>query len=459
MPDDGSAGFSTVDSIPAEFSDENLALRFTAEHRNSLRYVSGWGRWLEWDGSVWRNDDTLRVYDRARRICRAASSECDKDGVAAKVASGSTVAAVERLARADRAHAATVGQWDTDPWLLNTPGGVVDLRTGHVRPAMATDYMSKCTAVAPSTDPCPLWLQFLDRVTAGDRDLQSYLQRVAGYCLTGSTREHAMFFAFGTGANGKGVLINTLTALLGDYASVAAIETFTASQTERHPTDLAMLRGARMVTAQETEEGRRWAESKIKSLTGGDPISARFMRQDFFTFHPAFKLLIAGNHRPGLRNIDEAIRRRFNMLPFSVRIPPEERDKTLPERLKTEWPGILRWAIDGCLDWQDIGLAPPKAVTNATEEYLEAEDALGRWLTECCITHGSLHTAASALFASWREWADASGEQAGSQKRFSQALKGRDFQDRKLANTNAGFVGLGLKPPSSSQAGRYGYDE
>ena len=285
MPDDLGAGFSLVDSIPAEFSDENLALRFTAEHRNTLRYVAGWGRWLEWDGSVWRNDDTLRVYDLARRICRAALSECDKDGVAAKVASGSTVAAVERLARADRAHAATVGRWDTDPWLLNTPGGVVDLRTGHIRPAMATDYMTKTTAVAPSTNPCPLWLKFLERVTAGDKELQNYLQRGAGYCLTGSTREHAMFFAFGTGANGKGVLINTLTALLGDYASVAAMETFTASQTERHPTDLAMLRGARLVTAQETEEGRRWAESKIKSLTGGDSISARFMRQDFFTFH------------------------------------------------------------------------------------------------------------------------------------------------------------------------------
>ena len=457
MPDD-LGGFSSVDSIPAEFSDEDLALRFTAEYKHTLRYVAGWGRWLEWAGSVWHYDDTLRVRDLARHVCRAVSSECDKQGVAAKVASGSTVAAVERLARADRAHAATVGQWDTDPWLLNTPGGVVDLRTGHVRPAMATDYMTKVTAVAPSTVGCPIWLQFLDRVTAGDRDLQAYLQRVAGYCLTGSTREHAMFFAFGTGANGKSVLINTLTALLGDYASVAAIETFTASQTERHPTDLAMLRGARLVTAQETEEGRRWAESKIKSLTGGDPISARFMRQDYFTFYPAFKLLIAGNHQPGLRNIDEAIRRRFNMLPFSVRIPPEERDKTLQEQLKTEWPGILRWAIDGCLEWQDVGLAPPKAVTAATEQYLEAEDALGRWLNECCITHGTLHTAASALFASWREWADASGEQAGSQKRFSQALKSRDFQDRKLANRNAGFVGLGLRSPPPRDA-RYGRDE
>ncbi len=446
MPDD--AGFSFVDSIPAEFSDENLTLRFTAEHGDILRFVHGWGRWYQWDGAVWRPDETLNVFDMARRVCRAASSECDKEKVAAMVASAKTVAAVERLAKADRRHAARVDQWDADPWLLNTPGGVVDLRTGRLRRHMADDYMTKSTAVTPGGE-CPQWHAFLETVTNGDADLQAFIQRMAGYCLTGSIREHALFFAFGTGANGKGVTINTLTGILGDYAAVASIDTFTASQNDRHPTDLAMLRGARLVTAQETEEGRRWAEARIKAMTGGDPITARFMRQDFFTFEPKFKLLIAGNHRPGLRNVDEAIRRRFNLVPFAVKIPADKRDKDLPEKLKEEWPGILAWAIEGCLAWQRDGLTPPAAVVAATEEYLGAEDGAGNWLEDCCIEHGGLHTGAGALYGSWKAWAEQTGEHAGSQKSFSQRLIGKGFEARRLPDGKAGFVGIGLKVASA----------
>src|SRR6185437_11667835 len=172
------------------------------------------------------------------------------------------------------------------------------------------------------------------RITGGDAELQAFLQRFAGYCLTGVTREHAMAFGFGTGANGKGTFLNTLTGIMDSYAAVAPMETFTSSTVDRHSTELAMLRGARLVTAQETEEGRRWAESRIKALTGGDPITARLMRQDFFTFTPQFKLIIAGNHKPGLRGVDEAIRRRFHLIPFAVKIPPEERDKDLADKMK-----------------------------------------------------------------------------------------------------------------------------
>ena len=448
MPDDAGAGFSFIDAIPAEFSDENLTLRFTAEHGGTLRFVYGWGRWYEWDGAVWRPDETLKVFDMARRVCRTASAECDKEKVAAMVASAKTVAAVERLAKADRRHAATVDQWDADPWLLNTPGGVVDLRTGALRRHMADDYMTKSTAVTPGGE-CPQWHAFLETVTKGDAELQAFIQRMAGYCLTGSIREHALFFAFGTGANGKGVAINTLTGILGDYAAVASIDTFTASQNDRHPTDLAMLRGARLVTAQETEEGRRWAEARIKAMTGGDPITARFMRQDFFTFEPKFKLLIAGNHRPGLRNVDEAIRRRFNLVPFAVKIPAEKRDKDLPEKLKAEWPGILAWAIKGCLAWQADGLKPPPAVVAATEEYLGAEDGAGNWLEDCCIEHAGLHTGAGALYGSWKAWAEQTGEHVGSQKSFSQRLIGKGFEARRLHDGKAGFVGIGLKITSA----------
>jgi putative DNA primase/helicase len=456
MPDD--AGFfadfaGSVVDVPAEFSDESLTLRFTEAHGGTLRFVSAWGRWYEWTGTHWRADDTLRVFDLSRRLCRQASSECEKEKLAAMIASAKTVAAVERLAKADRRHAATVEQWDNDPWLLNTPGGTVDLRTGKMRVHRPADHITKTTAVTPGGD-CPLWHAFLAKVTNGDAELQRYIQRMFGYALTGSIREHALFFFFGTGANGKGVTINTITGILADYAAVASIETFTASQSDRHPTDLAMLRGARLVTAQETEEGRRWAESRIKALTGGDPITARFMRQDFFTFEPTFKLLIAGNHRPGLRNVDEAIRRRFNMLPFAIRIPPAERDLDLPEKLKAEWPGILKWAIEGCLEWQRVGLAPPPSVVEATAEYLDAEDAMAAWAGECCTVDKSLHEESSALYASWRTWAEAAGEMVGSQKRFTQALVSKGYVPLRFASGRAGIRGVGVKP--TSPRGRYG---
>jgi hypothetical protein len=206
------------------------------------------------------------------------------------LASAKTVYAVERLAKADRRLAATVDQWDSDQLLLNTPGGVIDLRDGTLRAPSPDDYMTKIAAVAPGGE-CPIWEGFLDRITNGDHELTRFLQRVIGYSLAGLTSEHALFFCYGTGANGKSVLINTVAEICADYHKTAPIETFTVSPTERHPIDLAGLRGARIVASVETEEGRRWAEAKIKNLTAGDRISARFMRQDFFEFTPQFKLI------------------------------------------------------------------------------------------------------------------------------------------------------------------------
>lgn len=426
-----------------EFSDDFLALRFSARFANSLRYTATFGKWNEWTGTHWRPDETVHIFTLAREICREVAKDAAYDD-AKKIASAGAVSAVERLARNDRRHAATTDQWDTDPWLLNTPGGTVDLRTGRMRPHHPADHMTKITAVAPGGD-CPTWLRFLSRVTDGDGELHDFLQRVAGYSLTGLTSEHALFFAYGTGGNGKGVFLNTLTGILADYASVAGMETFTASQSDRHPTELAMLRGARLVTAQETDEGRKWAEAKIKALTGGDPITARFMHKDFFTFQPAFKLIIAGNHKPGLRNVDEAMRRRFHLIPFTVKIAPEERDPHLPEKLRAEWPGILAWAIEGCLHWQKIGLAPPAAVIDATDEYLSSEDAIGTWLAERCNLDRSLWGSSSALYVAWKAWAERNGEFAGSQRRFSQGLLGRGFVKHDTMH-GKGFLGLALRP-------------
>jgi putative DNA primase/helicase len=431
-PGNGDGQDEHADPRPPLFTDESLALRFAERHAGELRHVAKWSRWLIWDGSRWQFEDTLRAFDFARKVCREASAECNKPKIAAAVASAKTVAAIERLAKCDRRHAATADQWDADPLLLNTPAGAIDLRSGKVRPHRLQDHMTKITAAKPDHD-CPVttWLQFLNRVTGGNAELIAFLQRMAGYSLTGLTREHAMFFLHGTGANGKSVFIKTISGILGDYHRTAPVETFTASQMDKHPTDLAGLHGARLVTSVETEEGRRWAESKIKALTGGDTISARFMRQDFFEFTPQFKLLIAGNHKPGLRSVDEAIRRRLNLVPFDVTIPQAERDKTLTEKLEAEWPGILAWMIDGCLQWQEVGLAPPKIVTEATDTYLASQDAISEWVTERCERDSDAWTSRAAAFESWAEWAAKAGEYVGNRQRFNDALEARGFEPRK----------------------------
>ncbi|MGE3230269.1 MAG: phage/plasmid primase, P4 family [Hyphomicrobium sp.] len=431
-----------------EFSEEALALSFAEQHKDDLRYVAAWSRWHLWTGARWEHDETMRAFDHARAVCRTAAKRCNNAATAKTLASSKTVAAIVNLARVDRRIAAVTDQWDADPWLLNTPAGAIDLRAGAMRPHRREDHMTKITAVSPGGD-CPLWRAFLHRVTDDDEALIDYLQRLVGYSLTGSTQEHAMAFLYGTGANGKSVFLSTIAGICGDYHRVAPIEVFTQSNQDRHPTELAMLRGARLVTAVETEEGRRWAEAKIKALTGGDRIAARFMRADFFEFIPAFKLIIAGNHKPGLRSVDEAIRRRLHLVPFTVTIPPEERDPALSDKLKAEWPGILAWMIEGCLAWQREGLSPPPAVTAATAAYLEAEDAIAIWIDECCERDPNAWTTSTALFASWRSWADKAGEFVGASKRFVQALETRGFHQHRR-KTGRGFLGLRLRSTAES---------
>ncbi|MDZ7779944.1 MAG: phage/plasmid primase, P4 family [Gemmatimonadota bacterium] len=255
-----------------------------------------------------------------------------------------------------------------------------------LHPARAEDYITKLTAVAPAPPgtPAPIWTAHLERITGGDPDLIEYLQRFSGYALTGSIREHAFTFGHGGGANGKGVTLNTIKAVLGAYAISIPTELLMVSKNERHPTELARLRGVRLAIGSETEDGKRWAEARIKALTGGDPIAARFMRQDFFEFQPQFKVFVIGNHRPSLRGVDEAMRRRLHLMPFTVTIPEAERDHELPEKLQREWPAILRWCIDARLAWQHQGLNPPSIVRAATESYLESEDAIAQWMEECC---------------------------------------------------------------------------
>ena len=432
-------GSSTPDLDPDEqmvaaLSDEALAIEFATTYRDELRFVGAWGKWFHWTGSVWRQDDTLTHFDLARKITRRIANQLPAGLSAAqslsepkRIASAKTVAAVLALARADRRLSATADQWDQNDWLLNTPDGVVDLKTGEMREHRPEDFMTKMTAVSPGGE-CPLWLKFLDQVMAGDPEKIAYLQRVAGYALTGSTKEHALFFLYGGGANGKGTFVETFSKIMADYHVKSSIDTFTEQQTAQHSTNVAGLAGARLITVSETQGGRKWDEGKVKELTGGDAMRARKMRQDEFTFQPKGKLVISGNYKPGLRTVDEAIRRRFNLVEFGVKIEKKDRDVDLPEKLVAEWPGILKWAIEGCLEWQRIGLAPPVSVLASTDEYLDAEDAVSRWIADCCTVDVDATEKSGALWASWVEWAKFYREAGGTHRTFSQALGAKGFE-------------------------------
>jgi putative DNA primase/helicase len=426
----------------SDTSEDELSQRFVTANPH-WRYVAEWGQWQRWDGQRWQPDKTLALFEAVRRFLR------QQDG-SSKLGAAATVAAVERLTRCDRRVAATADQWDADPWKLNTPAGVLDLETGSLADPDPEQYHRKVAAVAP-TGECPRWESFLLEVMGGDAEMVSYLQRVAGYCLTGSTREHAFFFCYGTGRNGKGVFLNTLSGVLGDYATVADMNTFTEANGERHPTELAMLQGARLVIAQETEEGRRWAESRIKALTGGDKISARYMRQDFFQFTPAFKLLIAGNHRPRLSVVDEAMRARLNIIPFTVTIPAERRDPQLADKLREEWPGILNWALVGCLRYQAEGLQPPASVQAATDDYFGAQDVLGDWLADCCEVGAEHWEVPTRLFKSWTTYAEAAKERPGRRGDFNDRLKARGFRDGRDGTRGRYWAGLKLKETVESR--------
>ncbi|RON17563.1 hypothetical protein BK660_23205 [Pseudomonas brassicacearum] len=429
-------------------SEDKFALVFEALYRDELRYCHTSGTWYFWNRNCWRKDCDHLALDKARKVCRSCA-----DGKPAYL-KHATVNAVERLARSSRALAVIAECWDTDPWLLGTPNGTVDLRSGKLRDANQQDFITRQSSVtAAAKGDIPVhWLKFLNDVTGNNPDLIRFLQQIAGYCLTGSTREHALFFIYGPGGNGKTVFLNTLTGILGEYAQAAAMDTFTASKYERHSTDLAMLKGARLVTASETEEGKRWAEAKIKQITGGDPITARFMRRDFFTYQPEFKLVIIGNHKPSLDNVDDAMTRRLNIIPFTYK--PSTPDPDLEGKLRDEWPAILRWMIEGCLDWQQNGFLRPNVVSDATKSYFEDQDLLGQWLEEFCERGTNHEDSHKILFSSWSTYAMAAGEESKTGKAFTQMLVNRGFERKKVESAR-GFRGLRMKPAKAFDDARY----
>lgn len=436
---------------PPEYGETEIAERFAAKHANELRYVKTWGTWLHWTGKRWQRDSSDFVVDLARTHCReesALAASTPGTNNPRTLCSERTVNAVTRLARVDRRIAATPETWDQDPWLLGTPEGIIDLQTGGLRPAQPEDHVTKSAAVTPGGS-CPQWLRFLQRATSGDTDLEQYLQRLCGYALTGSTREHSLHFIFGPGGAGKGTFAHVLESVLAEYHVTTAIQTFTESKYDRHPAEIAALHGARLVTCSETERGRHWAESRVKELTGGDTISARYMNQNFFNFVPTFKILISGNYKPHMRP-DAAMRRRFQLIPFTASIPESEKDVALGEKLQGELPGILAWMVAGCIAWQRDGLRPPAVVLDATDEYFEeeAEDILNMWIRECCEVDPQADAPHGVLYASFKNYADRSGERPISSKQFAKDLRSLKFETDRTSRARL-VVGLKLRdaPP------------
>lgn len=457
---------------PPDLSHDRLALDlgFRSWDANG-RHVAGWGLWLFWTGSHWRRDTTLDHLTRGRDYLRTRALELiqwadrkaavieTRDGAgkgdrlrdwaketAKGLRSNATLAAVSGMARANAASAVTHEAFDTHKLLVGTPGGTVDLRTGLLRPARREDMISRlttCAPAAPGTSPLT-WLRFLDEIFEGDAEIIAFLQRAAGYALTGATSEHKLLFLYGSGRNGKSVFLNTLLDIWGDYGRRVAATTFLHSQTERHPTDIAGLQGARLAIASELPRGKTWDEATIKDLTGGDRMTARFMRQDYFDFDPQLTLMIAGNTQPSFRGIDEAIRSRVVLVPFAVTIPPERRDRKLPDKLRSEGPAILRWAIDGALEWQQCGLDIPRRIVAASEAYFDEEDTLGQFLDDETYPDPQAIVSGNDLMQRFVQWCDLQGIQPWAQRTLIKELKGRGFSDARTG-THRGLRGLKLK--------------
>ena len=427
-------------------TEDSAATEFVERHSNDLRYCHTTGSWFIFRGNHWQQDETGEAFHLARVLARQLSENQDASK-RARVSKTSFASGVERFAKSDPLIKVTHEHWDADPWMLGTPGGTVDLRTGELRESRREDAITKLTAVAPNAGDCPTWMNFLDEATGGDKDLIRFLQQFTGYCLTGVTREHKLVFVYGPGGNGKGVFLNTMTRMFGDYARTAPMDTFTASKHDRHPTELAMLRGARLVTASETEAGKPWAEARIKQLTGGDPVSARFMNQDFFTYDPQFKLFVVGNHMPDLHNVDDAAKRRFNIVPFERK--PVTPDTELGEKIFREAGAILQWSIQGCLDWQTNGLKQPNSVQVATKAYFLDQDLIGQWIEDCCdvdIGDMRLWDTSANLFDSWTEFCAKAGEQAGSKKAFGADLRSRGCRLEKIDKKTRAVRFIRLRP-------------
>jgi len=435
-------------------TDLGNAQRMVARHGANLRYCHPWKRWFVWGGARWAQDDTAQVRRWAKDTVRAIYAEAsrlpdeDRRKAVAKHAlrseSDQKLRAMAALTESEPGIPVLPNQLDRQPWRLNVLNGTLDLRTGELLPHERADLMTKLAPVGYDPDAtCPLWLAFLDRVMDSNEMLIRFLQRAVGYSLTASTVEQCFLILYGTGANGKSTFLQTVSAMAGDgYARQTPIETLLVRQGRGIPNDIARLQGARLVTAQEAEEGQRLAESLVKQLTGGDRVAARFLHAEFFEFEPQFKIWLATNHKPAIKGTDYAIWRRIRLVPFTVTIPEAEQDKDLGTKLLAELDGILAWAVRGCLDWQRDGLGTPSEVIKATQVYRDESDVVGRFLEACCVQTENTRARAGALYKAYKAWCEESGERPISGTRFGLRLTERGLD--KVKTTHVFYLGIGL---------------
>ncbi len=441
-------------NVPVPFSDDGLASDMAFRYGLNWRYIADWGQWVRWTGTSWERDETGLIFNAVRLFCREiANSEqgcAMQESARQKLTSRTRHTAVESVLKTDPTLATRATQWDADPLLLSTPGGIVDLRTGTLRPAVREDYQTMVTTAEPGGD-CPQWLAFVEWAAGGDVELVAYLQRLCGYSITGLATEQMLAFFYGTGQNGKGVFMRTIAAVLGTYATSASSDIFTDSHNTPHKNVFARLQNKRLVTLPEFEQGKRFAEARIAQFTGGDMIQANFMHENEFEFKPTFTFIFSGNNQPELKSINKAMRRRIQMVPWNVTVKDEERDNLLEQKLLEESAGILQWMVEGCLHWQQYGLCPPEAVTAATEEYIEAEDALGQWLEEHCDIAPGLSVGTGELYRDYVAFCGSIKEQyPWSQKRLVSNLQSRGLARDRLNGLRV-IRGIDLKPGVSAE--------
>jgi putative DNA primase/helicase len=438
---------------PRRITDLGNVDRFLTRQANQAIYVPEWKAWVMWDGTRWSckaplgiwalvDDVVQSIYDEARD---EAGTEERKALWEWAICSSSVhrICAMERLARGGRAKEAEV--FDQKPWLLNVQNGTLNLATGALSPHSREDLL---TTMCPVTyDPaaaCPAWLAFLDKVMAGSKDKIAYLQTLVGYSLTGIVREHILPIMWGSGSNGKSTFNKAILGMLGGELSMQAPPTILlSSKWERHPTDVSDLRGKRFVAVNETGEDKDLDEVLVKSLTGGDRVRARRMRQDFFEFTPTHKVWMATNHRPTIKGTDKGLWRRLALVGWEVEILEKEYDRAIDAKLAIEYSGILNWALEGCRKWQAEGLVQPLSVANYTKEYKTDMDVIGQFIDERCILGVGVGCVASVLYQAYKFWAVANGFSVANGTRFGRNLTERKFAVRRTRDNR---VRLGIVP-------------
>jgi putative DNA primase/helicase len=431
------------------------AQRLGVRHGQDLRFAPERG-WIVWDGRRWAVDDKgIQVQARAKETALSIFDEIrgapDRDlrmKHARRSQSKSAIDAMIWLARSEPGIPACLTQFDADGWVLNVANGTLDLRAGVLRQHRRDDLISNIVEVEfDANADCELWDSFLWRVLDHNEELHNYLRRFVGYLLVGDTSEQSLHFLYGLGANGKSVFCEVLIRLLGDYAVAVSPDLLMLRRHGGIPNDLARLRGVRVALMNETPQGARFDEAKLKDLTGGDTLTARFLHQEFFDFHPTHRILIRGNHKPSIAGTDEGIWRRLRLVPFSVQIPADEQDRDLLHKLEVELPGILNWALQGCREWREAGLQPPDIIAEAVRQYREESDTLGRFIAECCEVRNLGQVKSSVLFKRYQEFCEQAGERWVPSKDLPNEMQRRGFGWKR---TNAGglYEGVELHAPS-----------